>query len=240
MNGNKGAESKYPLLERYVADNSKKIILDLCGGTGSWSRPYKDAGYDVRLITLPAQDVRYYKPPKRVYGVLAAPPCTDFCISGVRWWAEKNRTKGLMEALSIVAACLRIIEKTNPKFWALENPVGRLPRYIGKYKYTFQPYEYGDPWTKRTCIWGEHNIPEKCPVEIKYGHTDGSPSASAIIKERMPSWTGGTPSGKLGIADHPEYLPPDWQMSVTGVSNRAALRSITPPGFAKAFYEANK
>ncbi len=29
------------------------IILDLCGGTGSWSKPYKDAGYDVRVITLP-------------------------------------------------------------------------------------------------------------------------------------------------------------------------------------------
>lgn len=34
-------------------DNSNKIILDLCGGTGAWSRPYKEAGYDVRLITLP-------------------------------------------------------------------------------------------------------------------------------------------------------------------------------------------
>lgn len=30
-----------------------KIILDLCGGTGSWSKPYRDAGYDVRVITLP-------------------------------------------------------------------------------------------------------------------------------------------------------------------------------------------
>ena len=30
-----------------------KIILDLCGGTGAWSKPYKDAGYDVKLITLP-------------------------------------------------------------------------------------------------------------------------------------------------------------------------------------------
>lgn len=37
--------------------NSDKIILDLCGGTGSWSKPYKDAGYDVRLITLPLFNV---------------------------------------------------------------------------------------------------------------------------------------------------------------------------------------
>ena len=26
------------------------VILDLCGGTGSWSRPYRDAGYDVRIV----------------------------------------------------------------------------------------------------------------------------------------------------------------------------------------------
>lgn len=40
----------------------KKIILDLCGGSGSWSKPYKDAGYDVRLITLPEIDVKDYNP----------------------------------------------------------------------------------------------------------------------------------------------------------------------------------
>ena len=40
-----------------------KIILDLCGGTGSWSKPYKEAGYDVRIITLPEYDVRSYIPP---------------------------------------------------------------------------------------------------------------------------------------------------------------------------------
>lgn len=44
-------------------DNSKKIILDLCGGTGSWSKPYKEAGYDVKLITLPEHDVLTYEPP---------------------------------------------------------------------------------------------------------------------------------------------------------------------------------
>lgn len=214
-------------------DNSGKVILDLCGGTGAWSKPYSEAGYDVILVTLPAQDVRYYKPPRRVYGILAAPPCTDFASSGVRWWPEKDRTKGLLEGLSVVVACLRIIEITKPVFWALENPVGRLPRYIGKYKYTFQPYEYGDPWTKRTCIWGVHNLPIKNLVD---------PVGSYL-------GSGHTSRGKtLGIVDHPlllleeghGFLPPDWVLKLPPSADRATLRSITPPGFARAFYEANK
>ena len=42
--------------------NRDKIILDICGGTGAWSKPYKEAGYDVRVITLPEFDVRLYTP----------------------------------------------------------------------------------------------------------------------------------------------------------------------------------
>lgn len=44
--------------------NSDKIILDLCGGTGAWSKPYKLAGYDVRVITAPEYDVKTYTPPR--------------------------------------------------------------------------------------------------------------------------------------------------------------------------------
>ena len=62
-------------------NNWDKIILDLCGGTGSWSKPYQDAGYDVRVITLPEHDVRLYAPPENVYGVLAATPCDEFSIA---------------------------------------------------------------------------------------------------------------------------------------------------------------
>lgn len=35
-------------------DNKNKIILDLCGGTGSWSKPYKEAGYVQETLTLPS------------------------------------------------------------------------------------------------------------------------------------------------------------------------------------------
>lgn len=44
--------------------NKDKIILDLCGGTGAWSRPYTEAGYDVRIITLPEENVLTYSSPQ--------------------------------------------------------------------------------------------------------------------------------------------------------------------------------
>lgn len=128
-----------------------KIILDLCGGTGSWSKPYQEAGYDVRLITLPDYDVLTYVPPENVYGILAAPPCTEFSVLNCK---AEPRKRNPQAGMIIVNACMRIIEKCNPVWWALENPVGHLREYLGKSTMTFQPWEYGDPWTKRTELWG--------------------------------------------------------------------------------------
>ena len=136
--------------------NKDKIILDLCGGTGSWSKPYREAGYDVRVITLPEYDVRTYEPPDNVYGILAAPPCTEFsvlnCIAEAR---DRDEDAGM----EIVNACLKIIEKCNPKFWAMENPRGYLRKYMGKPALTFQPWQFGDGWTKATDLWGRFAPP---------------------------------------------------------------------------------
>jgi len=142
----------------------RKIILDLCGGTGAWSRPYKEAGYDVRLITLPEYDVRTYMPPENVYGVLAAPPCTEFSSSGARWFKQKDKKGITIESQGVVIACLRIMAICKPKWWALENPVGRLRRWLGDPAYIFNPCDFGDPYTKRTLLWGKFNPPIKTPV----------------------------------------------------------------------------
>ena len=148
----------------------KKVILDLCGGTGSWSKPYQEAGYSVHVITLPG-DVRLipsggYEFP--VYGILAAPPCDHFAGSGARWWKEKGANK-LLEGLSIVDACIRIIHVTKPIFWALENPVGRLKDYLGEPVYKFHPCDFGDPYTKKTLLWGKFNLPKRNPVKPTEG-----------------------------------------------------------------------
>lgn len=154
-------------------DNSKKIILDLCGGTGSWSKPYKDAGYDVQVCTLPDCDVRTFIPPENVYGILAAPPCTVFSLAGN--WVKRSENE-MKEALSVVDACLRIIFKHNTvRFWALENPVGKLKNWIGEPTMRFDPWEFGDGTFKKTALWGKFCRPQKTvsikPERIPYSKT---------------------------------------------------------------------
>lgn len=173
-----------------------RLILDLCGGTGAWSAPYREAGYDVRVVTLPA-DVRLIEWPGEVHGILAAPPCTVFSNAGA--WVKRTDDE-LRDALSVVDACLRLVAICQPVWWALENPVGKLKRWLGPCQMTFNPCDYGDPWTKRTCLWGRFNPPAKTPVR---------------------------PAGS--IIDRPGCK------SSTAKVNRA----LTPPGFARAFFEAN-
>ena len=139
--------------------NHHNVILSLCDYSGEWPKPYLDAGYIVCLIDVKyGEDVRLLHLPENVYGVLAAPPCTEFASSGARWWSEKG-TEKLLEGLSIVDACLRIILMAKPVWWALENPVGRLNHYLGPPKMYFNPSDYGDPYTKKTALWGEFTPP---------------------------------------------------------------------------------
>lgn len=148
--------------------NSKKTILDLCGGTGSWSKPYKDAGYNVINVTLPQYNVLHYIDimPWHVYGILAAPPCTMFSFA--RTTAKTPRDfKGAMQ---IVKACLEIIWQARIngglKFWALENPQDYLRQFIGRPAFNFQPYDFGDRYSKETDIWGYFNLPTKKPIKL--------------------------------------------------------------------------
>lgn len=209
-----------------------KVILDLCGGSGAWSKPYENAGFDVRNITLPHFNVLntypfngfitdslrsiskmshlHFSGPNRsfnidtneVFGILAAPPCTNFSLARQNAKTPRNFNQGMR----IVQACLQIIwicranGDNNLKFWALENPMGYLRQFLGKPSYTFQPYEFSDNSKKRTDLWGYFKNPEKNPI-----------SKPTYPRKGAGSWQG----------------------------RRSAQRAITPPGFAQAFFEAN-
>jgi len=194
-----------------IKQNIDKIILDLCGGTGSWSKPYQNAGYDVRVVTLPQDDVRLYIPPDNVYGILAATPCNEFSIA--KYFHGKGKyTHDFRTGLEIVAACCRIIITCNPKFWVIENPKnGLLRKWMKEPAMVFDPWEFGDKYQKNTALWGKFKEPKRTVKQKPRG----------LIKFSM-----------LKSKDiFPEYY---------GKFTRQERRAITPHGFAQAFFEANR
>jgi len=225
----------------------KNVILDLCGGSGSWSKPYKDAGFDVRVITLPKYDVtktrfsndyiwlgsggpniyclvdifRYAD----IYGILVAPPCTEFSVAKHAELKHNTKPRDFAAGMEIVEACLQIIWQVQIhaklEFWALENPRGYLRRFLGIPKYTFYQWQFGAQTVKATDIWGYFNLPTPTvktkPVLDMHDHRNTKHYSSGAYP--------------------PEYR--DYIYSLPSNQRRAAGRAITPAGFAKAFYRAN-
>lgn len=197
-----------------------KVILDLAGGTGAWSKPYEEAdGYDVINITLPYYDLLdektvYYCISLNPYGILFACPCDIWSNAGNRFWKSRTSDEVLMYSKILVKG-LRIIYSTNPKFWCLENPIGRMKEFMGEPVYKFNPYNFGDAYTKKTYLWGKFNIP-MFPLGIR-------------PKIKNPATYRGSNSTK-------KQTPLSW---ISG-KNRKEKRAITPQGFAEAFFEANK
>lgn len=161
------------------------LVLSLCDRTGTWPAPYRAAGYRVRSVDLSrGDDVRLLEHPKEpVHGVLAAPPCTLFSSAGAAHW--KDRTdRELLDALAVVDACLRLVAMVRPRWWCLENPPGRLERWLGPPTASFQPWQYGDPWTKKTHLWGDFVMPPPSDVvDPEYGRLD---SGSTALRSQTP------------------------------------------------------
>ena len=144
----------------------------MCADIGSDSKPYEENGYEVIRIGKDI-GVENYHPPNDIYGIIANPPCTEFSFAKTNSKIPRDLEKGMF----LVKECLRIIwecqyqipyetaKKTTLKFWMLENPFGFLRRFLGHPTLVYQPYEYGDNYKKKTCVWGFFNIPKKNPIE---------------------------------------------------------------------------
>ena len=197
-----------------------KTIVSLFDHSGNWPKYYKENGYSVfsldlkhgfDVLELTADDF-----PDQVYGIMAAPPCTDFSGSGAQYWPAKDADGRTAASLALVDKVLELVEYLEPTFWVLENPVGRLTKLrpqLGN-PWFFQPHQFAgycstteqqahERYTKKTGLYGYFNKP--------------------ILKD-----LGNDPSNQ-------------WIMRLGGKSERTKeLRSVTPLGFDKAFYEANK
>lgn len=140
-------------------------IISLFDYSGVWSDPYLQAGYDVIRVDIQhGSDV--YDPflddLTGIHGVLAAPPCTEFARSGARWFAEKDADGRTDTAIALVRRTLCLVDLWQPRWWALENPPGRIHNLVpelGRPAFKFHPWMFGGNRRKWTYLWGDFNPP---------------------------------------------------------------------------------
>ena len=216
-----------------------KKILHLCADTGSDSKPWKDAGYEVILIGSDI-GVENYHPPKDVYGIIANPPCTEFSTA-----RSDGKARNPGKGFEVVEECLRIVDECddNLKFWVIENPArGVLIEFLGPPQFKYQPWWYGSPWTKQTALWGKFNVPER-----KYKDWEDVPKIPKLYTRPGR----GKPSlafmhAKAHMKYIPEFAP--FLDEITSKPSRVSsgigadmeFRSLCSQKFAQAFYQANK
>lgn len=199
-----------------------RVILHLCADTGSDSKPYKDAGYTVICVGKEI-GVENYHPPNNVYGIIANPVCTEFSIAS-GFHKQGDYDKGMF----LVKECQRIIAECNPVFWVIENPAtGRLKDFLGPPVMTYEPWEYGSPWTKKTALWGKFNIPPKL-----YKNWEEVP--------KIPELYIRPGRGKPSLAFlHKSAIKHIREFDCFKVDSDMEFRSLNSQKFAQEFYQTN-
>lgn len=139
--------------------------------------------------------------------MIAHPPCTYLTVSGLHWNKKiEGRAEKTEEALKFVEMLLNV---DIPKI-CLENPIGIISTRIRKPDQIIQPYDFGHPESKNTCLWLK-NLSLLKPTNIL--------TPQYFQKNGKPRWANQTPTGqnKLGPS-----------------KDRWKLRSITYQGIGEA------
>jgi len=205
--------------------NEKKIILHLCADLGSDSRPYQlDNAYEVIMIGEKI-GVENYNPPENVFGIIANPVCTEFSTAN-----GFHKQNDLEKGMFLVKHCQRIIAAANPVFWVIENPAnGRLKEFLGKPRMIYQPWQYGSPWTKKTALWGNFNIPE--PLYERW--EDVPKNEKLYVRPSRPK------PALAFLHKSAVNLIPEFEWAKEHIKCDADIRSMCSQGFAEEFYKAN-
>lgn len=94
--------------------------------------------------------------------LIAHPPCTHLAVSGARWFKDKQAEQA--EALEFVRL---LLDAPIPRI-ALENPISVISSKICKPTQIIQPWQFGHPETKATCLWLK-GLPPLVPTNIVEG-----------------------------------------------------------------------
>lgn len=208
----------------------RRVVVCLCDITGTFAAPWVAAGYDAVLVDpqhgLSTSDgtttklamtveealphLSYLVTANRVAFVAAFPPCTQLASSGARWWSAKRTADPMFQAKAVaVAEQCRTFGQTSGAPWFVENPAGALSSVFGRADHTFHPWEF-----------------------TAYEPADNYTKLTCL-------WTGN--GFRMPARDTDTTLgPPDNRIHFAPQNRqRAAMRSATPAGFARAVFAAN-
>jgi len=137
--------------------------------------------------------------------ILSFPPCTHLAVSGAAWFEEKRKDGRQQQGIDFF---MKFTDLKCPKVM-IENPIGIMSTIWRKPDQIINPYEFGDAFEKKTCLWLK-GLPKLQPTNIV------EPPKRTKYKsgKSMPTW----------YADA-------WRLPK---EERAKLRSKTFLGIAKA------
>lgn len=146
--------------------------------------------------------------------MVAHPPCTHLAVSGARYFAAKRADGRQQAALAFVQA---LLDAPIPRI-ALENPVSIISSQIRKPDQIVQPYHFGHPESKTTCLWLK-GLPQ-------LRHTNVLP------KPPGGRWSNQTPSGQNRLSPSPTRWA-DRSRTYTGLAAAMADQwgHELPPGY---------
>lgn len=235
-----------------------KTLLSLFDYSGAWASPFAANGWNVIQLDIKhGFDINDLHSAEKAFdtiqdcdGIIAAPPCTDFAVSGAQYWKKKDANGATKKALQLVYQVKRLADlfaPTDPDydgvfFWAVENPVGRMGTLADMGKpYYFNPCDFaGYTNPSKKVIQQLNAIRNKNGIGVTNEENDLVLQYNAYTK-KTGLW--GQFNHNLGTKKiEPVKTAPQGSFTqrLGGKSDKTKeLRSYTPEGFAQAFYEAN-
>lgn len=158
--------------------------------------------------------------------MIAHPPCTYLSRAGARWWKRPGRVQMADEAALFVFA----LRDAHIERIAIENPIGQLNTRWRYPDQTIQPYQFGHPFSKATCLWLK-NLPLLTPTRVLKDY-----------RPLLPSNTGGAKRGQKATHKNVERNPMITSKTFPGIAAAMALQwggtpaSVMPPAYQSVLF----
>lgn len=152
--------------------------------------------------------------------VIAFPPCTYLTVTANRWLKDQPKPKSgclvgkdRRDARDKAIMFFEFFAHLKNEFVAIENPVGIMSTLFRKPNQIIQPWMFGDPFEKQTCLWLK-GLPRLTPT-------------NPINPPKRYEWIDSVTGRKKS--------QPEWYAKASQKDGkRGELRSKTFPGIAKA------